>query len=1126
MRKRIIKQTMACLLGTALVITQPGLYLPADAAASVSSIRREERREEKSIITNGGFENGTEGWKAEPQPGTFEAKTADEASVGSVVEGGNALNFWNETDTSFKCVQTIENLPAGTYKLTAQSQGGDGEKVYVYLDGKKGDVFQENSGWGVWKESSGTFTIDKDMPDIEAGVYVECSAGGWGWIDNIKIEKAVAEPAVSLQDLKELVATVPADYTSIGFTKDSEKALSDALSIANSLVTSAGNDAAQITAAYKALSAAVDGLALSSELFIKKINNYNEDSIRGMDVSSYLSIMKAFEKVRENMKAAGASEAEIARTGFKDWNGKVLDEQGFFNLLAKSGVNYIRIRVWNNPYDANGKSYGGGNNDINTAIEMGKYVTKAGMKVLIDFHLSDFWADPGKQQAPKAWASYTADQKAAAVSEYITDCLSRLIKDNSVDVAMVQVGNETNGAVCGVSEWDDMNKIFDAGCDAVHAAGKDILAAIHFTNPEKDGLLMDYASKLAGYDGDGDGVKEGVSYDVLASSYYPNSHGTMENLTNVLTDVAKTYDKYVMVAETSWANTYKLGHSASNSDFRTGDYVNYNVTLQGQANEVRDVINAVNNIDVTLSNGKKAALGFFYWEPAWISAMSVYDENGNLKADAEKIEAENRELDVECGSGWASSYAAEYDPDDAGLWWGGSGMTNQSVFDFNGSPLPVFDVYNPYCLKYGAKAPEVKPDGYASEEISIETGQTVDAVLPKITVTYNDSTEEAKEVNWDKEDVAKVNNAASTTAGIGSYTINGTLADDSSYKVDVKVNVNGINLLADPGFENTASAWTVTGEGAAVKSGEDKRTGEMCLHFYSDADFKFMASLATTVSKAGYYKAYIYMQGLSSAGTREGEDLRLVAVTGDGKEYKSESTMLAGWLGWKQVIVDNIYVSEDMVKNGKNTITLSVNAALNAGAWGTMDDASLYLDKEESSSQVTETVPQSITGKKSYTKVYGSKPFKLNAKAEGTLSYTSSNKKVAEAGKDGTITIKGTGKAVITVKAAATGQYKAASKKITITVKPEKTSGIKVKAANKKITASWKKTAKADGYKIQYSTAKSFKDAKEVTAAGTSKLIKGLKSKTTYYVRVCAYVKDGSRKITGAYSKTVKAAVK
>lgn len=1121
MKKKVIKQTMACLLGTALVITQPGLYLEADAA-NVSSVRGEE----KSIITNGGFENGTEGWKAEPQPGTFEAKTADESSVGTVIEGGSALNFWNETDTSFKCVQTIENLPAGTYKLTAQSQGGDGEKVYVLLDGKKGDVFQENSGWGAWKESSGTFTIDKDMANIEAGVYVECNAGGWGWIDDIKLEVAGAEQTFSLEELKELVATVPADYTSIGFTKDSEKALADALAAANSLVTASSNDATQITSAYKALSAAVDGLVLSSELFIKKISNYDENSIRGMDVSSYLSIMKAFEKVKENMKAAGASDAEIAKVGFKDWNGKVLDEQGFFNLLAESGVNYIRIRVWNNPYDTNGKSYGGGNNDINTAIEMGKYVTKAGMKVLIDFHLSDFWADPGKQQAPKAWASYTPDQKAAAVSEYITDCLSKLIKDNGIDVAMVQVGNETNGAVCGVSEWSDMNKIFDAGCDAVHAAGKDILAAIHFTNPEKEGLLMDYASKLADYDSDGDGVKEGVSYDVLASSYYPNSHGTMENLTNVLTDVAKTYDKHVMVAETSWANTYKLGHSANNSDFRTGDYVNYNVTLQGQANEVRDVINAVNNIDVTLSNGKKAALGFFYWEPAWISAMSVYDENGNLKADAEKIEAENRELDVECGSGWASSYAAEYDPDDAGLWWGGSGMTNQSVFDFNGSPLPVFDVYNPDCLKYGAKASEVKPDGYASEEISIETGQTVDAVLPKIKVTYNDSTEEEKDVNWDKEDVAKVNDAAATTAGIGSYTINGTLADDASYKVAVTVNVNGINLLADPGFENKESSWTVTGEGGAVKSGEDKRTGEMCLHFYSDADFKFTASSTTTVTKAGYYTAYIYMQGLSSAGTREGESLKLVAVTGDGKEYASESTMLAGWLGWKQVKVNDIYVSQDMVKNGKNTITLSVDAVLNSGAWGTVDDASLYLDKEESNSQVTEPVSQSITGKKSYTKVYGSKPFKLNAKAEGALSYTSSNKKVAEAGKDGTITIKGAGVAVITVKAAATENYKAASKKITITVKPKKVSGIKVKPANKQITASWKKTAKADGYKVQYSTAKSFKNAKEVTTTGTSGSVKGLKSKTTYYVRVCAYVKNGNKKIDGAYGKTVKVTVK
>ncbi len=517
----------------------------------------------------------------------------------------------------------IESLPAGTYKVTAQSQGADGEKVYVYLNGEKGDVVQENSGWGNWTESSGTFVIAENMTNVEVGVYVECKAKAWGHIDNISI-KAVSS------DSKETPAPPVESSDPTETAPPSEP-------------------------------------AIPSELFIKKIDNYDEKSIRGMDVSSYLSIMKAYEKVRENMKAAGASEEEINKIGFKDKDGKVLDEQGFFDFLAKSGVNYIRIRVWNNPYDANGKSYGGGNNDLDTAIEMGKYVTKAGMKVLIDFHLSDFWADPGKQKAPKAWADYTVDQKVTAVSDYITDSLTKLVKDNGVDVAMVQVGNETNGHVCGVTEWADMNRIFDAGCDAVHAIDKNILAAVHFTNPEKDGLLMSYAANLDDYDGDGDGTKEGVSYDLFASSYYPNSHGTMENLTNVLSDVAKTYDKYVMVAETSWANTYKLGHTANQSDFRTGDYVNYNVTVQGQANEVRDVANAVNNVDVTLSNGEKAALGFFYWEPAWISAMTVYDENGNLKADAEKIEADNKVLDVECGSGWASSYSVEYDPDDAGL---------------------------------------------------------------------------------------------------------------------------------------------------------------------------------------------------------------------------------------------------------------------------------------------------------------------------------------------------------------------------------------------------------------------------------------------------------------------------
>ena len=135
-------------------------------------------------------------------------------------------------------------------------------------------------------------------------------------------------------------------------------------------------------------------------------------------------------------------------------------------------MNYIRIRVWNNPYDANGNGYGGGNNDLDKAVRMGQWATRAGMKVLIDFHYSDFWADPAKQQAPKAWSNYTIDQKEAAVEEFTRSSLVTLI-DAGVDVGMVQVGNETNGHICGESDWVNMSRIFNAGSKAIRSVSEE-----------------------------------------------------------------------------------------------------------------------------------------------------------------------------------------------------------------------------------------------------------------------------------------------------------------------------------------------------------------------------------------------------------------------------------------------------------------------------------------------------------------------------------------------------------------------------------------------------------------------------------------------------------------------------
>ncbi|MGN1207720.1 MAG: glycosyl hydrolase 53 family protein, partial [Eubacteriales bacterium] len=159
-----------------------------------------------------------------------------------------------------------------------------------------------------------------------------------------------------------------------------------------------------------------------SSLYVEKVENLTADFILGVDASSVIA-------------------EEQSGVVYYDFDG---NEQDVFKTLAENGVNTIRVRVWNNPYDENGNGYGGGNNDIEKAIEIGKRATKYGMKLLVDFHYSDFWADPNKQMVPLAWAGMDITEKSDALYAYTKDCLARL-KEEKVDVRMVQIGNETNG---------------------------------------------------------------------------------------------------------------------------------------------------------------------------------------------------------------------------------------------------------------------------------------------------------------------------------------------------------------------------------------------------------------------------------------------------------------------------------------------------------------------------------------------------------------------------------------------------------------------------------------------------------------------------------------------------------
>ncbi|MBP2437659.1 arabinogalactan endo-1,4-beta-galactosidase [Microbacterium amylolyticum] len=396
-----------------------------------------------------------------------------------------------------------------------------------------------------------------------------------------------------------------------------------------------------VAASLAAIPAVAD--TRTSDLTVPAVADLPDDFPLGVDVSSVLSL-------------------EESGVVFRNTDGTPAD---LFDVLAEHGVTDVRVRVWNDPFDTNGNGYGGGNVGVERALEIGARADAAGLGVLVNFHYSDFWADPGKQQTPKAWEGFSVHETASAVYDFTADTLVRFV-DADIDVRMVQVGNETNSAVAGHSGWNAMAAIFSAGSAAVRDTAPEAQVALHFTNPERAGQYASFAAELD---------TRGVDYDVFASSYYPFWHGSTENLTEVLSHVATTYDKNVAVVETSWAYTLDDGDGHENTIVREEQAAAYPVSPQGQATAFRDVVQAVADVG-------PAGVGVYYWEPAWLPVGAPTDVENN------------RILWERDGSGWASSWASEYDPHDAGVWHGGSAVDNQALFAFDGTPLPSLRIFD------------------------------------------------------------------------------------------------------------------------------------------------------------------------------------------------------------------------------------------------------------------------------------------------------------------------------------------------------------------------------------------------------------------------------------------------
>ena len=618
----------------------------------------------------------------------------------------------------------------------------------------------------------------------------------------------------------------------------------------------------------------------SDSLYVEKVENLPEDFILGMDASCVPSL-------------------EAGGVKYYDHEGK---EKDVYEILSENGINYIRVRVWNDPFDANGNGYGGGNCDIDNAVAIGKRATQYGMKLLVNFHYSDFWADPGKQMVPKAWKSMTIEEKTEALYQYTKDCLKKLV-DAGVDVGMVQIGNETNGAMCGENSsalggWQKIMQLMSAGSKAVREVCPGALVAVHFANPEKVTNYDSYAKNLDYY---------GVDYDVFASSYYPFWHGTLDNLAQVLNKVSDTYGKKVMVAETSYAFTAEDTDFSGNTIGDGGGIVkDYPFTQQGQANLVRNVIDTVVN---KMTNG----IGVFYWEGTWISAGGASWE-------------ENSALWQKNGSGWASSYAAEYDPDDAGQWYGGCAVDNQAFFDASGHALESLKVF---ALLREGNSVELKADAIEDTDLIIDLNG--DIVLPEtVNAIMLDNSKQEIPVQWHDVDIEKMKNG-----GSAKYTILGTAG---GMEAKCYVSMVHYNYLNNWSFEDGDAGWTATAIGSfdelyVEDKVTDSITGTKHYHFWgAGADcVEFTLEQEVSGLKSGNYNYAISIMGGDGGAT---EIYAYVKINGE--MVYTAPTQITVYNEWHTATIENIAYSEgDTIVVG-----LYVKCA-GPNAWGKIDDAML-----------------------------------------------------------------------------------------------------------------------------------------------------------------------------------------
>lgn len=580
--------------------------------------------------------------------------------------------------------------------------------------------------------------------------------------------------------------------------------------------------------------AKVDGTENGAEVTAENTDSVSENAkyfIKGADISSL-----------EAVEDYGGK--------FYDFDGKEVD---VIEFLTENGCNYYRLRIWNNPT----MSFEAGDYcNLEHTVEMAKRIKESGAEYLLDFHYSDWWADPKNQTIPAAWQGMSEEELANAVYDYTKEVLNTLAEEDAYP-DMVQIGNEIgNGMLWEYGSTDNpeaLASFLNSGIKAVRETtpeGQETQIMIHVETGGAVQTTEDFFTLIEEH-----GVTD---YDIVGLSYYPYWQGTFAEMKENVNNIYEKFGKQVVLAETAYSYTNDNADDKSNmvseADIKS---VGFEASVENQKLVFELTMNAVAECE--------GGLGVFYWEPAWLPVDGVGVSKGS-------------------GNEWE----------------------NQLLFDFEGKALESVKAFD---FTPGSLDNDTALYVYPFDMIEIDKNATGDALLEELPKTakvlHLDGSIRDVEVTWDVSSMKTITET--------HVAFKGTVLEES---VSIGADLVDKNALNNLNFEEGATGWITEDEKKAgqICNGETSypHSGEWSYQYWGADAFDINLYQQVQVTETAQHNLQVWSQGIGESALK----LTLYIADKDGNMITSTDFTNDGWNVWQHPCVSAELTEGEIVRIG------------------------------------------------------------------------------------------------------------------------------------------------------------------------------------------------------------------